>query len=290
MNLLVVYKIRQLRIRLFQNNKMLNKGRSSDTINQLPDSLSSAVWISLISVIYFVETRYKTETLQLEIQIRSFRNPGIHNFSPTYVLTMLTDIQKEQNLLRNTFAVQSDTLNSYLTDGAILLESVIDESILSKLRTSINHSLELVDSYFHRQRVWEHDEACREFCLDSVAPAIAATFLQSSKINLLYDQVFAKVAGDPATPWHNDLPYWPVRNGKALTVWLTVDPIKFDAGPLEFIAGSHLWDKWFQPFTVVKDGSQADYYEGTDGKFDPLPDFESERDKHKILCWEMVPG
>ncbi len=203
---------------------------------------------------------------------------------------MLTATDEIHIQAKPKFTVEQSILESYLKDGAVLLQSIFKEPWITALRESADRSLSQSDNYFHRQRVWESDETCRNFCLNSVAPALAATFMNSSKVNLLYDQVFSKTAGDPATPWHNDLPYWPVRNGKALTVWLALDDIRFDSGPLEFIAGSHSWDKWFQPFTTVDDGSVEDFYAGTDGEYDPLPDFESERDQHQILCWEMKPG
>ena len=202
---------------------------------------------------------------------------------------LMTEINNEHGF-RDPFAVEAETLNAFRENGAILLKSVFGEPWISNLRVSADRSLSLSDNYFHRQRVWERDDTCREYCLNSSAPAIAAALMESSKANLLYDQVFAKTAGDPATPWHNDLPYWPVRNGRAITIWLALDPIRFNAGPLEFIAGSHLWEKWYQPFTVEKDGSQAAFYKGTETTFEPLPDFESERAGHKILCWEMEPG
>ena len=72
-----------------------------------------------------------------------------------------------------------------------------------------------------------------------------------------------------------------------MTVWLALDPVKFELGPLEFIAGSHKWNRWFQPFTTREDGSADDFYAGTEDNFEPLPDFEAERDQHQILCWEM---
>ncbi len=203
---------------------------------------------------------------------------------------MSIEAKPSQNSNQEAFPLRSETLSAYKNDGAVLLKSVFEERWISDLRRSADRSLRQSDNYFHRQRVWENDRACHEFCLSSEAPSIAAAFMESSKVNLLYDQVFAKTAGDPATPWHNDLPYWPVRNGPAITVWLALDPIRFDAGPLEFIAGSHLWEKWYQPFTVEEDGSQAEFYEGTESSFDPLPDFEAQRVEHEILCWEMEPG
>ena len=203
---------------------------------------------------------------------------------------MLTATRHKKIQNKTLCEVKQSILDTYKQEGAVLLKAQFDESWITALRESADRSLSQSENYFLRQRVWEQDEACRDFCLHSAAPALAATFLESSTVNLLYDQVFAKTAGDPATPWHNDLPYWPVRNGKALTVWLALDPIKFNAGPLEIIAGSHLWDKWFQPFTTAQDGSAKQFYEGTETGYDPLPDFETERNRHRLLCWEMEPG
>jgi len=191
---------------------------------------------------------------------------------------------------KENFTIKAQDLDAYKKDGAVLLKSVFDGSWISRLQESADLSLSMSASYFHRQRVWENDQTCREYCLESIAPLIAAAFMESSKINLLYDQMFTKAGGDPATPWHNDLPYWPVRNGKAATVWLALDPIGFDSGPLEFIAGSHLWDKWYQPFTTGKDGGQNEFYAGTEGVFEPMPDFDSERDRYRMLCWNMQAG
>ena len=188
------------------------------------------------------------------------------------------------------YVVQQVDLDAYKEDGAVLLNSVFDEFWIAELRQSADRALNQSENYFHRQRVWENDKTCREYCLNSAAVSLAAAFLESAKVNLLYDQVFSKSVGDPATPWHNDLPYWPVRNGSALTVWLALDPINFDSGPLEFIAGSHSWDKFYQPFTTVSDGSVERPYKGTEDAFEPLPNFDAERDRHRILCWEMEPG
>ncbi len=189
----------------------------------------------------------------------------------------------------DSYAVQQADIDAFNVDGAVLLKSVFSEHWISRLRESTDRALSMSENYFWRQRVWEQDAACRDFCIDSLAAALAATFLNSGKVNLLYDQVFAKTAGDPATPWHNDLPYWPVRNGRAVTVWLALDPIRFDSGPLEFVAGSHLWDKWYRPFTTGDDGSQQEFYASTE-VYEPLPDFEAERGRHRILCWEMDAG
>ena len=191
---------------------------------------------------------------------------------------------------RKSTSIEARDIDAFDHDGAVLIKSVFDEPLLAELRVSVDAAMAQSENYFRRQRVWEYDDTCRRFCLDSNAAEIAAQFLKSQKVNLLYDQVFAKETANPATPWHNDLPYWPVRGGPVLTVWLALDPVKYESGPLEFIAGSHNWNRWFQPFTTLEDGSADDFYAGTEDSFEPLPDFEAERDQHQILCWEMDAG
>ncbi|MDH3716171.1 MAG: phytanoyl-CoA dioxygenase family protein [Gammaproteobacteria bacterium] len=185
--------------------------------------------------------------------------------------------------------VDSVTLDAFERDGAVLVQSLVDAPVLARLRTATDAALSQSENYFRRQRMWESDPVCRDFCLHSFAPLVAAQLLSTRKINLLYDQVFAKEAGAVATPWHNDQPYWPVR-GPAMTLWLALDGVPFAGGSLEFIAGSHKWDRWFQPFVTGNDGGVDAPYEATDGLFEPLPDFDCERDQHTVLCWEMEPG
>ena len=92
-------------------------------------------------------------------------------------------------------------------DGAVLIKSLIADPVLTRLRVSTDAAMSQSDNYFRRQRVWEYDDACREYCLHSKASQLAAEFLNSVKVNLLYDQVFAKQPQALATPWHNDQPY-----------------------------------------------------------------------------------
>ena len=232
-----------------------------------------------------------TGVFQFGTVMLSFQEPGFRfTQSGVYTLLMLTNTVANHKPPGDLYVVQQVDLDTYKEDGAVLLNSVFDESWIDELRQSADRALSQSENYFHRQRVWENDKICREYCLNSAAVSLAAAFLESAKVNLLYDQVFSKSAGDPATPWHNDLPYWPVRNGSALTIWLALDPINFDSGSLEFIAGSHSWDKLYQPFTTVSDGSVERPYKGTEDAFEPLPNFDAERDQHRILCWEIEPG
>ena len=75
-----------------------------------------------------------------------------------------------------------------------------------------------------------------------------------------------------------------------MTLWIALDPVTRENGALEFIRGSHKWDRWFQPFRANDTGGAAVDQPTPNPKFEPLPDFESERDQHDIISWNMEPG
>jgi len=113
----------------------------------------------------------------------------------------------------------------------------------------------------------------------------------SSKSVLLYDQIFVK---EPQTGnrtrWHNDQPYWPVRGWDVLSFWLALDPTTEENGRLEFVRGSHKWDRWFQPerFGDTKDDGKTSYDHNPD--YEPMPDIEAARGDYDIIAWDMAPG
>ena len=88
-----------------------------------------------------------------------------------------------------------------------------------------------------------------------VRVAIAAQLLDTDKVNLLYDQLFVKPPQGGPTPWHSDLPYWPVEGTAVMSLWLALGDVDLDNGGLEFIRGSHKWAKRFDTFHAEPDNS-----------------------------------
>jgi hypothetical protein len=40
-------------------------------------------------------------------------------------------------------------------------------------------------------------------------------------------------------PWHQDATYWPVRPTRTVTIWLAIDEVTPENGPMRFVPGSH---------------------------------------------------
>lgn len=103
----------------------------------------------------------------------------------------------------------------------------------------------------------------------------------------MYEQVFRKSGGTTRrTPWHQDLPYLPVRGEQLAVMWISFDPVPQEQA-LEFILGSHRGP--------IYDGSRFDPEDDTaplygDGSLPRLPDIEAERQRWPIVSWATQPG
>jgi len=189
------------------------------------------------------------------------------------------------------YQVSEQQRHIYQRDGVVLLPAVIDSEWQQRLCTAIAKAVQKSDKYFHRYLLWPEDNDFADFCRHSLVSRIAADLTDSNKINLLYDQAFVKPAASAtATGWHNDQPYWPVKGEHVITLWIALDEVTEASGAMEFIRGSHRWQRRFAPFIADENGEFSHYVEGLQEYHEPLPDFEAERDQYDILSWSMQPG
>ena len=184
----------------------------------------------------------------------------------------------------------TDVMTRYERDGVALIEQIVPASWLDVLRVEAGQALAKSDNYFRRHTLWPEQPRLRAFCGLEFTAGLAAAMMGSEQICLLYDQAFVKAPRSAtATPWHNDQPYWPVRGWQVMTLWVALDTISLDTGPMEFVGGSHRWNRWFQPFLSAENGSADGDYE-RDVDFEALPDFDAQRGELNILRFDMRPG
>jgi ectoine hydroxylase-related dioxygenase (phytanoyl-CoA dioxygenase family) len=99
--------------------------------------------------------------------------------------------------------------------------------------------------------------------------------------------VVKEAGADHRTRWHNDQPYWPVSGRDVVSVWVALDHVTAANGRLEFVRGSHLWDRWFQP-EPFGPNKTTDYDDNPD--YEPMVDIEADRDRYDIITWDVDPG
>ncbi len=131
---------------------------------------------------------------------------------------------------------------------------------------------------------WDRIDEYREFLFESPAADIAGQLMRSDKVRLFHEHVLIKETNtEIPTPWHHDQPYYCVNGKQNCSLWLALDPVPRDIS-VEFVAGSHLWGKWFRPERFDK----SPLYDND--THEAIPDIEANRDQYEILGWDVEPG
>ncbi len=179
---------------------------------------------------------------------------------------------------------------TYARDGVVLLKNILTEDWLERLRAAVDEEVKKGERYFAYKNMREQPGTFQDYCLTSDIGRRVAEVAGSSWTSLMFDQLFVKEPGTKTqTGWHTDQPYWPVV-GPIMTMWIALDPVDPDNGALEFIPGSHAWGAKYRPFKTDQLGAFLHYLEEDNPEYSDMPDFEAERDQHRVIHFDMEPG
>lgn len=141
--------------------------------------------------------------------------------------------------------------------------------------------------FYNDCTTWQDNPEYKRFVYESPAAAIAKALMGSAKINIFFEDIIIKEAGtDAPSPWHQDVPFWPVRGRDICGLWMPLDPITAE-NTVAFIRGSHGWGKTYLPMGMAD--PEAHYGIDLSG-YTATPDFDAEIDRHEILSWTLGPG
>lgn len=196
-----------------------------------------------------------------------------------------------------TECVTAQHVREFAEHGITCVRGALNRAEVERLRADVEAGLaderQIVIDYDSGRKFvnglyfWTRSPGIRALLCDSHLPALAAKFTGSRKINLFYDQLFIKEPGTPGfpTPWHNDQPYWIVRGRQVVSFWIALDPVTKETGAVEFLRGSHRWDRWFQPRSFAGENK----YDRVE-TFEPMPDIDAARDRYDIVHFALEPG
>jgi ectoine hydroxylase-related dioxygenase (phytanoyl-CoA dioxygenase family) len=90
--------------------------------------------------------------------------------------------------------------------------------------------------------VHKADAAFRQFaCSAALGKVVAELAGWTTGARLAQDQVWAKPPGAPPLVFHRDSPYFMFTPNNVVTIWLALDDMDAELGPLEYVRGSHKW-------------------------------------------------
>ena len=195
--------------------------------------------------------------------------------------------------------ITNDEVHTFQEDGIVCLRGMFTPQEVAHLREAAEQSMaaeptelvmEIADlrnkpgRFFFDTFVWRRNDLCKEFVFNSGAARIAGQLMGASKANIFFDQWLIKEPGtEVETPWHHDMPYWPVLGHDVCTLWLALDPVTEESGAVEYIKGSHRWGERLKP----------ESFSGTvnfNEDLSPVPDIEADRARHDIVSFDLAPG
>ncbi len=189
-------------------------------------------------------------------------------------------------------SVTTREIADYRRDGVVCLRGVYSAAWVDYLRDTLDafwdrggmEAFGVSKSFKSNAYSWMTDDAVRDFVLKAPSAHIAAQAMGSTRINFFYDQIFIKQALTPdPTPWHHDATFWPLAGDQICSLWTSVDAVDADSSALEFIAGSHRWDKRWKPVGI---GGLVISRE----PLEQLPDIDADRSAYNIVSWALEPG
>lgn len=90
-----------------------------------------------------------------------------------------------------------------------------------------------------RVNIWRDNPVVRAFVMMPRFAEMARRLAGVSGVRLWHDQALLKQPEDSRpTPWHQDLPYWPMNESGALSMWMALDDVDEHNGAMSFIPGS----------------------------------------------------
>jgi ectoine hydroxylase-related dioxygenase (phytanoyl-CoA dioxygenase family) len=183
-------------------------------------------------------------------------------------------------------------------DGATVVRAVVAQDWIERMRGAIEAEMagasatsseygKTASRFYGDFFLWLRNAHFRDFAFNSPLPELAARAMRSATVNLLYDQLFVKEPGSlERTPWHQDLPYWPVEGSQILSIWVPFDAAGPDNGVVTYVRGSHLWGKTYRPQAF--DDRNAGAFAAS--PYERMPEIDADSGRYEFLSWSLEPG
>jgi ectoine hydroxylase-related dioxygenase (phytanoyl-CoA dioxygenase family) len=132
---------------------------------------------------------------------------------------------------------------------------------------------------------WRRHATFRAFALESPLPALVAALLRARRVTLYEDSLLVKEPGtSERTAFHQDMAYFHVTGSQVCTTWCPLDDVTLETGAVQYVRGSHLWQKEFKPNLFVSTATIP----GTEGE--AIPDVAADPQRYDLVSFDTGPG
>ena len=204
--------------------------------------------------------------------------------------------------------LNKNLIDDFNKNGFLILDKFIDSKYLDKLRdrfeplfrgefeTGIepdewNWRFGKDSEDVTRQicNAWKSDKLIREFVCHKVIGECCSRLMNWKGARLIQDNALWKPPGGKTLGYHQDAAYddWIIPQ-TMMTCWMSLDYSSKETGTLEYIKGSHKWNKMFAPTSFGKETKFSDLYDKMG--LENIPDIDSNKDNYDIISWDVKPG
>ncbi len=94
-------------------------------------------------------------------------------------------------------------------------------------------------AFTQRPNLWRFSPLAETLVRSTRLARIATQLMDVTGVRLYHDQALFKEAHGGHTPWHVDQFYWPLSNANTTTLWIPLQAVPLQMGPVAFARGSH---------------------------------------------------
>lgn len=110
-------------------------------------------------------------------------------------------------------------------------------------------------AFLQVMNLWRSSERVKQFVFSKRLAKVAAELMGVEGVRLYHDQSLYKEPSGGFTPAHADQYYWPLASDRTITVWIPLQPVPLEMGPLAFYRGSQ--EAEFGRDLAISDESEA---------------------------------
>jgi len=190
---------------------------------------------------------------------------------------------------------------AYERDGAAIVKGILPLDWIDYMRAAVQRLLDNPDPssqnyadegqprFFAQTFPWMLDDAFKAWAIHGPIVDVAEQVIADEEVIFFYDQIFAKEPGaGKATPWHQDLPFLPMKGNQILRIWVPMDSAPADGGAVHYLRGSHKWETIYHPVGFKNIPAITDAYR--ESPYADWPDFAADYDSYNWLVAEAEPG
>jgi ectoine hydroxylase-related dioxygenase (phytanoyl-CoA dioxygenase family) len=157
-------------------------------------------------------------------------------------------------MLEGTIKISQGKIDYFRENGFVQVDNILNEAEVNELRQHLEEVMgaqggnslatdQEGGDYFkvlnQRVNTWRDHGGMARFVLSNRFADAAKQLTGFGGIRLFHDHALFKMPHDSKpTPWHQDLPYWPMNENGALSIWIALDDVDESNGCMMFVPKS----------------------------------------------------